>query len=839
MNLDDTLKQLLLTQVYPSIDVNRDGEIQVSEALNTTSINIYNIDQNNQDQLYLFGLNEFKNLENLSIYEYDIIGFDVSDFEALRALDLYKCNLESIDISENQNLTNLTLLSNSLSSIDVSQNTNLVNLNLSNNNLTSIDVFNLNTLEVLDLRYNDNMETIDVSNNLKLTKLLFDRSIITDLDVTQNTDLVELQFGNSDLSSIDLTKNLELEKLNIYGNEFTEIDISNNTNIVELSVSSNNLTEIDLSPLKLLEKVWLRDNDFESVDFSMNSELKYIYLSSNNSLTNIDISKNPKLEWLNLISTALEHIDVSDKSLLRYLIFWGSPNLRTVNMKNGNNVNFSSGAVNIRDLPLLETICVDDIAYAQETFTVEDVEFNYIDDCNASQENTISGTINFDLNNTNCSNSNPLENILIEVSSGDKKYSTLSKNNGAYSIGIPNIGDLIVSIVGGLGDEHIVPNNETVIFTEFGNTEIVDFCIEAQPKDDLSIKILPIDEVRPGFTARYDIVYENNGTSVTNGKITLEFDQNLQNIELVEPNYSSLVGNKITWNFFDLQAYQTNTIHIDFIVTAPPTVNGDDILTYTANVSSTKADETPNDNSFTLEQLVVNSFDPNDKRVLQGTSIYIDETNEYLDYIVRFQNTGTASAINVIIEDILDANLDWNTFQMVSASHDYILKITDGNKIEFIFENINLPDSTTDEQGSNGYVSFKIKPKDIVVLGDIIEGSANIYFDFNLPIVTNLVSTQIIERPVLSVRENFVTENTFKLFPIPITDNKLHIKNDLDFEVLKSSFIMLSGKVLDCIPISSSKSEIVLDTFHISSNLFFLKLETNNGVFIKKVINKR
>ena len=88
-------------------------------------------------------------------------------------------------------------------------------------------------------------------------------------------------------------------------------------------------------------------------------------------------------------------------------------------------------------------------------------------------------------------------------------------------------------------------------------------------------------------------------------------------------------------------------------------------------------------------------------------------------------------------------------------------------EINFIFENINLPYEDIDEPGSNGHVSFKIKPKDNVQIGDIIENKAYIFFDFNAPIITNTVSTEIVDN--LSTT-SFVQAENIKLSPNPAED---------------------------------------------------------------------
>jgi uncharacterized repeat protein (TIGR01451 family) len=55
------------------------------------------------------------------------------------------------------------------------------------------------------------------------------------------------------------------------------------------------------------------------------------------------------------------------------------------------------------------------------------------------------------------------------------------------------------------------------------------------------------------------------------------------------------------------------------------------------------------------------------------------KNGDYLVYLVRFQNTGTDTAFSVTVRDTLDAKLDWNTIQMIGASHAYDLNITSGN----------------------------------------------------------------------------------------------------------------------------------------------------------------
>ncbi|MEY3249459.1 MAG: hypothetical protein RL742_1502 [Bacteroidota bacterium] len=80
---------------------------------------------------------------------------------------------------------------------------------------------------------------------------------------------------------------------------------------------------------------------------------------------------------------------------------------------------------------------------------------------------------------------------------------------------------------------------------------------------------------------------------------------------------------------------------------------------------------------------------------------------------------------------------DLQTLRPGSASHPYTYALTLGGVAVFTFQQILLPDSTTNEPASHGYVNFSVYPRADLPLGTKIENSAAIYFDFNEPIITN------------------------------------------------------------------------------------------------------
>ena len=137
--------------------------------------------------------------------------------------------------------------------------------------------------------------------------------------------------------------------------------------------------------------------------------------------------------------------------------------------------------------------------------------------------------------------------------------------------------------------------------------------------------------------------------------------------------------------------------------------------------------------------IISGSYDPNDKRGFPKgvTSQHHILPNQQLQYVIRFQNTGTDTAFTVVIRDTLDTDLNIFTVNSGVSSHDYTFRKYGPGVLEWTFDDIMLPDSTTDEPGSNGFVTFTVDQVPNLPNGTLINNQADIYFDFNAPIITN------------------------------------------------------------------------------------------------------
>jgi Leucine-rich repeat (LRR) protein len=181
-------------------------------------------------------------------------------------------------------------------------------------------------------------------------------------------------------------------------------------------------------------------------------------------------------------------------------------------------------------------------------------------------------------------------------------------------------------------------------------------------------------------------------------------------------------------------------------------------------------------NPHSLCTPVRTSFDPNDIAATpEGTSAqHFILKNTDLEYKIRFQNTGNDTAFVVRVIDKIPAELDLTTLRVGAASHPMTYSLKANGTLEFLFQNILLEDSTSNEAKSHGFVTYKIKTKPNIATGAIINNQAFIYFDANVPVVTNTYTHTIGENlstifiSTLQMIDN--QEFSVKIKPNPMRD---------------------------------------------------------------------
>jgi hypothetical protein len=227
---------------------------------------------------------------------------------------------------------------------------------------------------------------------------------------------------------------------------------------------------------------------------------------------------------------------------------------------------------------------------------------------------------------------------------------------------------------------------------------------------------------------------------------------------------------------------------------------------------------------------VTGSYDPNEKLVHPSgitANNYIDD-DIILTYQINFQNTGTDTAFTVIITDTISNVHDMATFQNGVSSHPCELEITGQGILKWTFNNILLPDSTTNEPASHGFVTYTIKPIAMTEedYGTAIENSAAIFFDYNPPIITNTTNLTFWNLPIILLVEIplISAEGDIKIFPNPVID-KISIEST---EKLKHIAIFdASGKII----LSEMNQEYTtdIDVSFLKPGLFFIKTSNIEG----------
>ncbi|HLP96378.1 MAG TPA: T9SS type A sorting domain-containing protein [Saprospiraceae bacterium] len=396
---------------------------------------------------------------------------------------------------------------------------------------------------------------------------------------------------------------------------------------------------------------------------------------------------------------------------------------------------------------------------------------------------TVTGQLINDQGLANCQGTTGIPYQLIRtMPSGALNF---TDHNGDYVLGIPNGTYSLDAPQYGAGDIACPAGGVHTVNGIVGQViSGLDFHFLNTNAQDLRIQQKPLRSAQPGYPYSIRVEVCNDGNTALPGAIDLEYGNLLGTLGnnhfaqhpgaiVLNSEVTGSPNNQANFNLANLAPGACELLQLDLLIGTGTAVNSAFITE--AQVSPGAGDPTPANNLSTLYNTVMGSFDPNcvlayparNGTPKYGGDIFINQ-DKTITYQIIFQNTGTAPADLVMIRENIDPNLDIASIRNISASHNMKILTSENNQeLIFKFDNIGLPDSTSDYAGSIGSIQYQIDLKPGLPLGTKIKKQAAIFFDFNSPVITN-------ENVLLLVKSDKVipllSEDEILLFPNPADD---------------------------------------------------------------------
>lgn len=763
-------------------------------------------------------------------------------------------NNGEIEVSEALQVGILRLYGGGISDITgIASFSNLGKLDIAGNNVTNINLSSNLNLGELSVDGNSQLSSVNLTNCNQLHRVYINVAAITTLNLQNKPLLKNLYIQNTPLASLNITNCPMIEELSIVNTQLTTLDASNLPNVFNFSVQNNPLLSNIVFTNSNMQIIQIRNNNLSNINIQNQSNLRFLdcglnditnltatgcpqmatIICDNNLLTSLNLSNYPQLYKLDCINNNINTLDLSQNPLFEDLKSNGN-GMTFLNIKNGKiqqtNMSFIYNNPNL-------VVCCDNgelTTFQNLVNSSATLYSNYqiTSYCSFTPGGTfykVQGNTKFDSNSNGC-DINDLNKSYqkFNITSGSTSGSILANNSGNYSIPLQSGSHLITPVLENPTYFNISPTNITATFPTQASPLTQNFCLTANgTHNDLEVVILPITLAIPGFEAKYKIIYKNKGTNTQSGTLVYNYNDNLMNLLTSSLTPSAQSTGVLNWNFTNLLPFETKEINLTFQLNTPtqtPPLTGGHVLNYSVQINGL-IDETPADNTFTLNQTVVNSFDPNDKTCLEGTTITQAKVGDYVHYMIRFENTGNGIAHNIVVKDIIDTSkFDLSTLQALSGSHNFQTTITGSNTVEFIFENIQLPFNNAN---NDGYVSFKIKTKSTLAIGDSFNNTANIYFDYNAPIVTNTYTTTV--QNILATSEIDNDKALFSIYPNPV-NAILSVKTEA--KITKAEIYDATGRIV----LSTGVKNNSIDVSSLSKGNYIVKFFINNKTVTQKFI---
>ncbi len=735
-------------------------------------------------------------------------------------------------IAKNMDGSYFKIDSNNNGEIEVAEATQVSSLSVSSASIASLEgISSFSSLSTLVCSYNQ-LTDLSLTTQTNLSTLRCENNQINSLTINSLSSLYTIYCNNNQITSLNLSGCNSLGSLicndNLLttitfpslGNSFWYLDCKNNQLTTLLLASFNNMRTVICSNNQIVsltynasyfEELRCNNNLLQTLNTSNLSSLA-ILDCSNNLLTKLDISANRGLNYLKCSSNQIEALNIKNGRTITTQLFNGNPPLRYICCDDSRISNTISAA-------------------SQNGYPFGSVEVNtYCFFAPGGYAYTFQSNYKYDSNLNGCASDDPIfTNLKLLITSGAISYWHIPSPSGNNDIAMPAGTYTFTPLLENTTYYNVSPVSTTITFPATSSPFTQNFCITPNgQRQDIESWIVPLDVPRPGFNSRYKIFLKNKGNITVSGHLNFSFDDDYMDFVSAAPTPAIQNYSLLSWNYVDLVPFETRVIDVVFNMNTPLEslpLNAGDLIKFESNAFPLNGDETQTDNSNYLRQIVVNSHDPNDKRCSEGNAIEPEFVGNYVHYIIRFENTGTFAAENIVVKDIIDTTkFDISTLIPLSGSASFVTDIKNTNQVEFIFENINLP---FDDANNDGYVAFKIKTKPTLVIGNTFSNSANIYFDYNFPIITN-TETTIIQALATS---DFDFGTMFTLAPIP-AKQILTISTKQDVLISSISIYNTLGQLIQVI----TNPNETIDISGLKTGNYIIKILSDKGTASSKFV---
>ncbi len=427
--------------------------------------------------------------------------------------------------------------------------------------------------------------------------------------------------------------------------------------------------------------------------------------------------------------------------------------------------------------------------------------------------------------NLNCTQDNGedgIPNVAVTVAPGNRQVFT--DENGDYAFNLAPGTYTVTQVENNTWKTACDTVSHTVNVIGIGN----EYCghnfadTAACQSPDLNVG-LATTSLRVGFESLYALTFGNNGTEpATNAIVKANFDEDIIVLSSSLP-WDTKVGNEYTWNIGTLEIGQEFTIYIEDSISATAVIGEN--LTVIATIECNEIDCNATDDIATDISEAVGAIDPNDILVSPEGFIANDQV---LTYKIRFQNIGNDLVNRVVLRDELPENLDLSTIVRGAASHPYQFRIEGERTIVWEFDNINLPDSTSNEPESHGFATFRIQPKAELPDGSEIPNKAAIFFDNSAPIVTNTVINIIGEPGDIKPGEMSIFPNPMKDFTVVRILPRQEGLNEEEISSIEI-FTGVGKRVMSLNNLTGTR--VTIERKELPAGYYIVKATSNKGVF--------